>query len=87
MLNKQKFNNKKGFSLALSLVISLFLLMVTGGITTVAILQNNETGSDMNTRQAYISAKSGLDAMQDMLKLGTISQHELPTIDGQESFL
>ncbi|MGO5086015.1 hypothetical protein ACTQ3U_01695 [Oscillospiraceae bacterium LCP25S3_F9] len=86
MLNKQKFNNKKGFSLALSLVISLFLLMVTGGITTVAILQNNETGSDMNTRQAYISAKSGLDAMQDMLKLGTISQHELPVTAGQESF-
>ncbi len=85
MLNKQKFNNKKGFSLALSLVISLFLLMVTGGITTVAILQNNETGSDMNTRQAYISAKSGLDAMQDMLKLGTIA--DLPdNVVGQEKF-
>lgn len=87
MLNKHKFNNKKGFSLALALVISLFLLMVTGGITTVAILQNNETGSDMNTRQAYISAKSGLDSMQDMIKLGTVTQAELPTIAGKESFI
>ena len=87
MLNKHKFNNKKGFSLALALVISLFLLMVTGGITTVAILQNNETGSDMNTRQAYISAKSGLDSMQDMIKLGTVTQADLPTIAGKESFI
>lgn len=87
MLNKHKFNNKKGFSLALALVISLFLLMVTGGITTVAILQNNETGSDMNTRQAYISAKSGLDSMQDMIKLGTVAQADLPTIAGKESFI
>lgn len=87
MLNKHKFNNKKGFSLALALVISLFLLMVTGGITTVAILQNNETGSDMNTRQAYISAKSGLDSMQDMIKLGTVTQAELPTTAGNESFI
>lgn len=87
MLNKHKFNSKKGFSLALALVISLFLLMVTGGITTVAILQNNETGSDMNTRQAYISAKSGLDSMQDMIKLGTVTQAELPTTAGKESFI
>lgn len=87
MLNKHKFNNKKGFSLALALVISLFLLMVTGGITTVAILQNNETGSDMNTRQAYISAKSGLDSMQDMIKLGTVTQADLPTTAGKESFI
>lgn len=54
-------------SLAVSLVICLFLILVTGGVTTVAIMQQNETGSNMNTRQAYISAKSGLDTIKDAL--------------------
>lgn len=68
MLKLLNYKSKKGISLAYALIVSLFLVMVTGGITTVAILQNNETGSDLNTRQAYISAKSGLDTMQDIIK-------------------
>lgn len=71
-------------SLAVSLTICLFLIMVTGGITTVAILQQNETGSNMNSRQAYISAKSGLDTFQDALKNSVIT--DLPTSDGEEKY-
>lgn len=65
----------------------LILLLVTGGITTVAILQGNETGSDMNTRQAYISAKSGLDTMEDALKTEFIDDTVLPSAVGGERFL
>ncbi len=68
MLKKMNFRSKKGISLAVALTICLFLVLVTGGITTVAVLQHKETGSSMNSRQAYISAKSGLDAMQDALE-------------------
>ena len=73
MLNALKFRSKKGISLAYALIVSLFLIMVTGGVTTVAILQQNETGSDLNTRQAYISAKSGLDSMKNVLENNVIN--------------
>ncbi|MEE0858590.1 MAG: hypothetical protein U0M12_03870 [Acutalibacteraceae bacterium] len=72
MLKLLNYKSKKGISLAYALVVCLFLVMVTGGIMTVTILQNNETGSDLNTRQAYISAKSGLDTMQDVISNGNI---------------
>ena len=78
MLNALKFRSKKGISLAYALIVSLFLIMVTGGVTTVAILQQNETGSDLNTRQAYISAKSGLDSMKNVLENNVINSGDLP---------
>lgn len=74
-----KFKSKKGFSLAYALVVCLFLMLLTGGITTIAIMQANETGSDLNTRQAYISAKSGLDAMESMIKNNAINASDLPS--------
>ena len=67
------FRSKKGMSLAVSLVICMFLILVTGSITTVAMLQQNETGSNMNSRQAYISAKSGLDTIKDALNENKIT--------------
>lgn len=71
-------------SLALSLTICMFLVLITGGITTVAMLQQDETGSNMNSRQAYISAKSGLDTFQDALTNNVIS--DLPASDGDELY-
>lgn len=84
MLSNLKFRSKKGISLAVSLVICLFLIMVTGGITTVAMLQHNETGSNMNSRQAYISAKSGLDTFYDALKNNAVTG--LPATSGDSEY-
>lgn len=85
MLNVLNFRSKKGISLAYALIVSLFLIMVTGGITTVAILQQNETGSDLNTRQAYISAKSGLDSMKNVLENDVIDSSDLPSSVGDDN--
>ena len=71
--------SKKGISLAYALIVCLFLFLITGGIATVALLQQNETGSDLNVRQAYISAKSGLDTMKDALKNNVITNTSLPS--------
>lgn len=84
MSKNLNFRSKKGMSLAVSLVICLFLILVTGGITTVALIQHNETGSNMNTRQAYISAKSGLDVIQDALAEGKVDN--LPVVDGDNKY-
>ncbi len=78
--------SKKGMSLAYVLVICLFLMMITSGIVSVALLQHNETGSDLNVRQAYISAKSGLDTMQDSLKDKVIGASDLPLSTGGEKY-
>lgn len=78
--------SKKGISLAYALVVCLFLIMITGGITTIAILQQNETGSDLNTRQAYISAKGGLSTMRDALKDNVISAGDLPNASVGEKY-
>lgn len=86
MLNALKFRSKKGMSLAYALIVSLFLVMVTGGVTTIAILQHNETGADLNTRQAYISAKSGLDAMKSVLENDVIDSADLPAAIGDEKY-
>ena len=59
--------SKKGFSLAYAMVVCLFLALVTGSVTTIALLQQDQTGSDLNTRQAYISAKSGLESVKNHL--------------------
>lgn len=77
MLAKLNFKSKKGMSLAVALTICLFMILVTGGITTVALLQQTETGSNMNTRQAYISAKSGLDVAQNALRDNAVN--DLPS--------
>lgn len=71
--------SKKGFSLAYALVVCLFLILITGGITTVAIMQHNETGADLNTRQAYITAKGGLSSMETAFRTGLIPDGQLPT--------
>lgn len=86
MLKALKLKSKKGMSLAYALIVSLFLVMVTGGVTTVALLQHNETGSDLNTRQAYISAKSGLDTMKNVLENNVIDSVHLPNSVGDEEY-
>ncbi len=73
-------------SLAVSLVICLFLILVTGGITTVAMIQQSETGSNMNSRQAYITAKSGLDTIQDALREHKLTGYQLPLVDGDKKY-
>ena len=86
MSNYLNLKSKKGISLAYALVVCLFLIMITGGITTIAILQQNETGSDLNTRQAYISAKGGLSTMRDALKDNVVSSGDLPNSSVDEKY-
>lgn len=86
MSNYLNLKSKKGISLAYALVVCLFLIMITGSITTIAILQQNETGSDLNTRQAYISAKSGLSTMRDALKDNVISSGDLPNGSNKDKY-
>lgn len=79
--------SKKGFSLAYAMVVCLFLALITGGITTVALLQHNETGSDLNTRQAYISAKSGLDSVKKHMTSGTVNVDDTGDIGSSKFFV
>ncbi len=63
----KRFNSKKGISLVLAIALSIVLFMTTSGFISIALMQQNETGAEMNTRQAYISAKSALDIAKELI--------------------
>lgn len=64
---RKRFNSKKGISLVLAIALSMVLFMTTSGFISIALMQQNETGAEMNTRQAYISAKSALDIAKELI--------------------
>lgn len=72
-MRKHKINNKKGISLVVAMALSIFLFMITGTFLSVALLQQNDTGAELNTRQAYISAKSALDLAKNMIEQNRIT--------------
>ena len=82
-MKKQKIINKKGISLVVAMALSIFLMMITGTFLSLSIFQQNETGAELNTRQAYISAKSALDLAKDMVDSGDLP---LPENDGQSQY-
>lgn len=69
---KRKFNTKKGISLVVAIALSAVLVLTTTTFISLALLQQKETGSELNTRQAYVSAKSALDMAKDMIQEGKI---------------
>lgn len=71
-MNKKRIINKKGISLVVAMALSVFLLLITGGFLSMSILQQNDTGEELNTRQAYVSAKSTLDLAKDWLQNGKL---------------
>lgn len=68
----KKFNNKRGISLVVAIALSIVLCMTTAAFISIALLNQNDTGSELNTRQAYISSKGAIDMAQDMIKNGEI---------------
>lgn len=64
---KRKLNSKKGISLVIAIALVAVLFLTTTSFLSIAMLQQNETGTSMNSRQAYVSAKSVLDVAEDFL--------------------
>ena len=69
---KRRFNSKKGISLVVAIALATVLFLTTTSFISIALLQQKETGSELNTRQAYVSAKSALDLAQEMIESGDI---------------
>lgn len=85
----KRINDKKGMSLVFAIVMCMFLILITGTITTMAIMQQNETGGELNTRQAYVSAKAGLDSIHDQAALQKLMDNgEIapPTVSGNSIY-
>lgn len=74
--NKRKINSKKGFSMVLAIALVAVLFLTTTSFLSIAMLQQKETGTSMNSRQAYVSSKSALDIAEDFLNDGKLN---LPT--------
>lgn len=73
---KRRINSKKGFSMVLAIALVAVLFLTTTSFLSIAMLQQNETGTSMNSRQAYVSSKSALDIAEDFLNDGKLN---LPT--------
>lgn len=69
---KKRFNSKKGISMVLAIALSAVLFLSTTTFLSIAMLQQNETGTTMNSRQAYVSAKSALDMAEELLNDGKL---------------
>ncbi len=48
-------------------------VLSTTTFLSIAMLQQKETGTTMNSRQAYVSAKSALDIAKELLNDGKLS--------------
>lgn len=70
---KRKINSKKGFSMVLAIALVAVLFLSTTTFLSIAMLQQKETGITMNSRQAYVSAKSALDIAKELLNDGKLS--------------
>lgn len=73
---KRKINSKKGFSMVLAIALVAVLFLTTTSFLSIAMLQQKETGTSMNSRQAYVSSKSALDIAENFLNDGKLN---LPT--------
>ena len=77
---KRKINSKKGFSMVLAIALVAVLFLTTTSFLSIAMLQQKETGTSMNSRQAYVSSKSALDIAEDFLSDGKLI---LPSESGE----
>lgn len=78
-----KFKSKKGASMVLAIALVLVLFLTTGSFLSIAMLQQRETGSQLNTRQAYVSAKSALDLAQELVVSDKL---DVPSVDGKSLY-
>lgn len=70
---KRRINSKKGISMVLAIALAAVLFLSTTTFLSIATLQQKETGTTMNSRQAYVSAKSALDMAEELLNDGKLS--------------
>ena len=70
---KRRINSKKGISMVLAMALVAVLFLSTTTFLSIAMLQQKETGTTMNSRQAYVSAKSALDIAEELLNDGKLS--------------
>ena len=70
---KRRINSKKGISMVLAMALVAVLFLSTTTFLSIAMLQQKETGTTMNSRQAYVSAKSALDIAEELLNDGELS--------------
>lgn len=80
---KRRINSKKGISMVLAIALVAVLFLTTTSFLSIAMLQQNETGTSMNSRQAYVSSKSALDIAEDFLNDGKLN---LPTNIGDSKY-
>lgn len=69
---KRRINSKKGISMVLAMALVAVLFLSTTTFLSIAMLQQKETGTTMNSRQAYVSAKSALDIAKELLNDGKL---------------
>ncbi len=69
---KRRINSKKGISMVLAIALAAVLFLSTTTFLSIAMLQQKETGTTMNSRQAYVSAKSALDIAKELLNDGKL---------------
>lgn len=69
---KRRINSKKGISMVLAIALAAVLFLSTTTFLSIAMLQQKETGTTMNSRQAYVSAKSALDRAEELLNDGKL---------------
>lgn len=69
---KRRINSKKGISMVLAIALAAVLFLSTTTFLSIATLQQKETGTTMNSRQAYVSAKSALDMAEELLNDGKL---------------
>ena len=69
---KRRINSKKGISMVLAMALVAVLFLSTTTFLSIAMLQQKETGTTMNSRQAYVSAKSALDMAEELLNDGKL---------------
>lgn len=70
---EKKDKQQKGISMVLAMALVAVLFLSTTTFLSIAMLQQKETGTTMNSRQAYVSAKSALDIAKELLNDGKLS--------------
>lgn len=80
---KRRINSKKGISMVLAIALVAVLFLTTTSFLSIAMLQQKETGTSMNSRQAYVSSKSALDMAEELLNDGKLN---LPTTTGESKY-
>lgn len=84
---KKRFNNKKGISMVLAIALVAVLFLTTTSFLSIAMLQQNETGTSLNSRQAYVSSKSALDIAEEFLNDNKLTKTLPDTVNASRYYV